>query len=742
MNNSNFLRLTLLPLSLLIACEGADGPQGPAGPAGNAGGSGQTGPTGPAGQNGLPGQNGQNGQNGTDGRSAIFTDPNLEVEVETASIAPDGRVLVTFRLSDGGGAPLDREGRFTKGTVSMSFVLSWLDVDASGRPLYYTAYTTRTQTAPGGATAEQASADRGGSFEELEPGRYRYTFGTRVTDDEHFDRTHTVAFWATRPMETGGTAVVNGTVHFVPNDPAATPVTREVADEAACDSCHGNLAAHGVARQQIGLCITCHSAQTVDPDTGNTVDFKVMIHKIHSGEHLPSVANGVPYVIIGHNQSEHDYSEVLYPQERNNCTKCHQGADAELWRTRPTAVACLSCHDDVMFSEPTANDPPWMRLHSGGVQPDDAMCNVCHAPTGSIAGVTDFHFVGRLALDAPHVELELTAADPTGPGLSPAIEFTARLDGAPLDILTTPLTTLRAIIAGPNSDFASFSQVTIQGGGASGTLTAIDAAAGRFRYIFPGTTTVPAGATGSWTVGLEGNITVDGIRHPAQSVTRAFAVTDQTASPRRKVVESDRCDNCHRDLAAHGGNRTDPNYCITCHNPMNTASTRSPRFEGVDIWIPTIDFKVMVHKIHAGEHLANGYVLGGFPTPSAGNPAGSPVDFGHVRFPNDLANCEACHEAGTYALPEFGRGLPSLFELRTCIEDPDADADAFCQNPFWVRTSTMTLPPATAACTGCHDTEATAVHAELNTAMGGREACANCHGSGSTWDVEVVHNPR
>jgi OmcA/MtrC family decaheme c-type cytochrome len=155
-----------------------------------------------------------------------------------------------------------------------------------------------------------------------------------------------------------------------------------------------------------------------------------------------------------------------------------------------------------------------------------------------------------------------------------------------------------------------------------------------------------------------------------------------------------------------------------------------------------VDFKVIIHKIHAGEHLQNGFILGGNPSPTPANPGGNPVDFSHIRFPNDLANCEACHMSGTYALPEYGRGLPSLFEFRECTEDPAADADDYCTNPFWVQTATMTLPPATAACTGCHDTETTAVHAELNTALGGREACANCHGPGSTWDVEVVHSRR
>ena len=708
----------------LVACEGPAGPAGVPGP---------TGPTGEVGTPGGAGDPGDPGPIGAPGRSPILTDANLVFEITDASIDGQGLATVTLSMTDGQGRPLDRQGLFTEGAVSASFVIAWLATDDDGQPLNYTAYTTREQTSPiTGITEIQAGSESDGMYEEREPGVYRYSFSTPVNVADEA-ATHMVAVYGTR-----GDAVANAEFLFRP-DGNAVVVTREVVTDAACNQCHQQLAIHGGRRRNIQLCITCHTPQSVDPDTGNTVDMKVMIHKIHMGADLPSVQAGTPYQIIGFRQSLHDYSNVLYPQNMARCTTCHEGADAELWRTRPDREACVACHDNISFEDPP---PDGLVLHSGGSQPEDAPCAVCHPASGSLAGITEMHARGLLDPTGPDVVLELVSIANTGPGQTPTIRFRVTVDGEPRDLLTEGLTTLRATFAGPNTDYAGYWQSVIQGGGASGSLVAVDASQGEFDYTVGAAATIPNDAAGSYTVGLEGYIQPSGLpRFAAVAPLLAFNVTPGTeVVARREIADNAKCNACHQDLALHGSQRKNVHYCATCHNANNPNDGRISRVEGSTVAIETVELGVMVHKIHAGESLSQQpYLLGAFPLPNPDNPVGNPIDFGEVRYPGRLANCQACHIDNTYGLPLSQDALPVRLETRICTETAGDDADAYCNDAFWMVSDVTMLPRETAVCTSCHDDLSTAAHAALNTTLDGGQACATCHGAGATWDVEVVH---
>jgi OmcA/MtrC family decaheme c-type cytochrome len=717
---------------ILVACEGPAGPAGPEGDPGAAG---------PPGENGEIGDPGPAGPPGEDGRTPWFTGPGVQVEVTNLTVAAN-QAVVAFKLKDGTGIALDRSGRLTEGAVSMSFVLGQLATDPAGAPEQYTAYTTRTQTAPDGTAAVQAAAETTGTFAtvDVEQGSYTYTFATPLTG---FDatRTQTVIAVATRSYQ-GVSSAGRGTRSVRPDGGAM--VTRDVTNQSACGTCHGSFAAHGGRYDAADQCIVCHTPQTSDPDTRNTVDFKVMVHKIHRGRDLPSVIAGTPYRIIGFGQSVHDFSTVAFPQVIERCVACHQGAQADQWKTRASEAACLACHDNVSLVQPP---PAGKVLHSGGPQQPGAPCTVCHPAQNGLAPVEAAHVVP--AYDRAHaLTVDILDVGPAVRGAPLTFTFQVKYDGVGRDLTAAPLNTLRALVTGPNTDHTTYwtvgtstnpwAQVTVQGSGATGTLAAIDATAGTYRYTFPATVIIPASATGSFTVAVEAAVNAAEPRYVAISPSKAFAVTDAAPVARRQIIDPAKCNGCHYDLTFHGGSRRGAAYCVSCHNPENANADRVARFEGSTVLAESVDFRVMIHKLHMGEELTQPYVLGGFPVATAANPAGTPHDFAEVRYPRDRRECTACHLPGTYTLPGRGRA-PSILQELTCSEDPAADADAYCTSPFWTVTRTYRLPQETSVCTSCHDAPWVAAHAEVNTTVLGVESCTTCHGPGSAYDVVTVH---
>ena len=727
------MRAAILASALILAaCEGPAGPQGPTGDPGLPGvpGMGEVGDPGPQ---GPPGE---------DGHDPWFTGPGVQVDVTGLTVAAN-QAVVSFRLRDGAGIALDRTGRLTQGAVAMGFVLGQLAVDAAGAPEQYTAYTTRTQTAPNGQSAVQGAAETNGTFTTVDvlAGSYTYRFATALTG---FDaaRTQTVIATASRTFE-GVAAVGRGTLSVRPDGGAM--VIRDVTNQAACGTCHGSLDGHGGRYTAADQCIVCHTGQSSDPDTGNTVDFRVMIHKLHRGGELPSVVAGTPYQIVGFNQSVHDFATVGFPQSIQRCQACHAGAQPDRWKTKASPESCLSCHDNVSMVQPP---PAGMVLHSGGPQQPGAPCTVCHPADVGLAPVGPAH--ADPSFDTQHaLTVDLLDIGPAVRGAPLTFTFRIEYDGVGRDLTAAPLNLLRALITGPNTDHVTYwtigtstnpwAQVTVQGSGATGTLTAIDAAAGTYRYTFPASVVIPPAATGSYTVAMEAAVNSAAPRYAAVSPSKAFAVTDAVAVARRQVIDPAKCNGCHYDLNFHGGSRRGAAYCVACHNPENANADRVARFEGSTVLAESVDFRVMIHKVHMGDQLTQPYVLGGFPTPTVANPAGTPTRFDELRYPRPRSECVACHLPGTSTLPAAAGRARSILQELTCTEDPAADTDSYCTGANWIVSQTFRIAPESSVCTSCHDQPWVAAHATVNTTVLGAEACTTCHGPGSAYDVATVH---
>ena len=465
-----------------------------------------------------------------------------------------------------------------------------------------------------------------------------------------------------------------------------------------------------------------------------------MVHKIHSGSSLPSVIGGTPYQIIGYMNSVNDFSTVVFPQNIARCTACHAGAQGDRWETAPSKLVCTSCHDTTSFVSPP---PAGMVLHSGGTQPDSAMCAVCHPSTGSLAGIADKHLTGLISPTATTVALTIQSITNTAPGQTPTMTFTAMVNGAPADLIGSPLTAITATIAGPTTDYATEWGSKVQGSGAAGTLGVVNAGTGTYSYVFPASAAIPPTATGSYSVALEGYLqpTSADPRYATVNPVLTFAVTDAAPQPRRTIVSLENCNGCHYSLAAHGGARTNPQYCVFCHNPAASDTAGAPRFQGsTNVLADTIDFRHFIHKVHAGDQLSEPYMIGGFPLPSVADPAGTQNNFAADRYPAPLTSCDACHTSKNWTLPLTASPAyaPSTSSLMSCSESVVSTAN-YCDSPFWTVTSTTQIQPQTSACTSCHDAPYTLAHAQLNTTAGGVEACATCHGPGMVEDVSLFH---
>ncbi len=655
-----------------------------------------------------------------------FVRPGLVIKINSAQIAADGTISVTYSVTDPKGLPLDITGVTTPGAVSLSYVAAVLPNDQT----QYSAYTTRQATGKASGTVNQAGADSGGAVTALNNGTYQYVFKTKAAAGFDKTATHTIGIYGNRNLTEFDLGINYGsaTFDFVPGGGAVTHVHDEI-KTASCNSCHDQLSAHGGSRRGVEMCVLCHTPQTVDPDTGNTVDLKVMVHKIHMGSSLPSVQAGTPYQIIGNANSVHDWSTVVYPADVRRCETCHsqtaKAAQATAYLLRPTRATCGACHDDVNFASGAK--------HAGGPQFDDKLCATCHIPQGEIdfdASIKGAHVVPTDSQMLSGLTVELTKVSKGNAGSTPVVDFTVK-DSAGNGVALSKLGTLSLTLAGPTSDYGytSFgSDVTTPGYVTESALAATCVSDGVCSYTFKHA--IPQKAFGTYSIGVEARRTEvllpnttkqQSVTYGANNKVVSFSVDGTLAQPRRTVVATSNCNQCHVSLSAHGGLRNQTEYCVLCHNPSNTDIARRPgAVVASDKAMPPqgINFNLLVHRIHSGENLLadnRPYIVVGF--------GGSHNDFSDVRYPamsptgaaGDRRNCAMCHVGGSE------QNLPTGLNP---VTDPQGPI-----NP---------ILPVASACTGCHVQIPTASHALVNTTSLG-ESCTVCHSSSSAYAVDKVH---
>ena len=279
-------------------------------------------------------------------------------------VVTNGLVTVDFSLQDKDGNPVTGQ--------TPSFAIAQLQEATTGEPTKWQSYINKEQTVgadgPGisGTTSSQGSVEKSsavGTLVDHGDGSYTYTYDVVLNDSYLYK---VVLNNITSPLPVTYNPALTHRVAIQlggHGDPAANLIydfrpaggivntTRKIVKVERCNDCHGELQAmHGGSKVDVDYCVVCHNPGSGDPNSGNSVDFTVMMHKLHSGKSLSSVAAGGEYAIWGYKDSKNDYSDLVLPMDMRNCRKCHDENDADTpdanqWQTIVTMEACRSCHD-------------------------------------------------------------------------------------------------------------------------------------------------------------------------------------------------------------------------------------------------------------------------------------------------------------------------------------------------------------------------------------------------------------
>ena len=699
----------------------------------------------------------------------------LNITITGASLGSTS--TADFKVTDQNGNGF--VGLASQGTLEVT--LAQLVPGSNGDPPEWLNYFNRKQTptpgvGPGTQPTINGATDSGGTLHDHGDGTYTYTFGTNITAvttpiPVSFDPTltHRIAIAirsSTLPQAS------NGIYTWQPSTGATTGIlTRDMVATASCNECHSHLAAHGGPRQDTRMCVTCHQPGKAEANSGNSLAFETMIHKIHRGANLPSVEAGAPYVIYGYRNSVNDYSDVIWPQDVRNCTKCHNPdntatPDAHLFTDKPTMAACGACHDDVNFA--TGDN------HPGGVQTDNSQCTICHSTNGFAGSVAQAHIIpGKVA--AQSYKWNILGITNTAPGMKPTVKFsvTNPLDSdRPYDIKTEKAFTagggaarVNIDIGWDNFDYTNDGSGVVPAQAVSfNALTATPNGDGTYTITSP--TAIPVNTIGSGSVAIEGHPAGDydgdgkyTDRVPVKSEVAYFPITDSVAQPRRVVVQTSNCQKCHGQndgLSLHGNNRTDnTQVCVICHNPNLTDLAQRPADpdstpNGVNnaavdgLEQRGINFPRLIHSIHSADFRTTSFTVYGF--------GGRPNNFDDVGYPGILSNCTQCHATGTYRVPLQPGLLGTTVDTHATQVATESGGKTISPIMALANGSLFSrISPTAAVCSTCHDDIYSKAHmaqnggsfytlqVDIDGSYGTTEACAVCHKPGAIADIDVVH---
>jgi OmcA/MtrC family decaheme c-type cytochrome len=280
--------------------------------------------------------------------------------VSVTNVGPGKKPVVTFKLQNGDGTPVDPGYFKVAANGTLNILLGGNTADYGGDPALVNGQPFReaAQTATYNATDGTAVYTFTNAIPATATGTWTFSIETR--------RAYTL-----NPAPVKGPTTLN---EGAPNQPFSVAVTgtsvvprRTVVQLAKCNVCHADLYvlfSHGNQRITIEHCVICHNPTADDRPfrpaaqaPAESVSFARMIHRIHSGNQLDQ-----DYSIYGFGGSLSTFNDVGYPGDRRNCLACHANAASytlplpitnqpvitmrDFFSPRgSTTSACTGCHD-------------------------------------------------------------------------------------------------------------------------------------------------------------------------------------------------------------------------------------------------------------------------------------------------------------------------------------------------------------------------------------------------------------
>jgi OmcA/MtrC family decaheme c-type cytochrome len=580
---------------------------------------------------------------------------------------------------------------------------------------------------------------------------------------------------------------VNLVYDFIPvtgKPVTGTNTQREVVAVQNCNSCHTRFTTfHGGSRVETQYCVVCHTdqrkygqaeaARTATGYSGMTYridgaavgDFTSLIHGIHQGKELTKTGYNYANVLFN------DIGYSMLGGGQKMCSVCHSNvAQAENWNTKPSILACGSCHDQADFAKgdnhpagaaadndcarchtpaeiKTTHQTQNVTAHNPVVAP--GLVNFTYEIKSAAASATDVKVVFKIAADGKPV----TFVAPATPMANPLVGFT----GSPSFLLAYAMpqdgvngSTIKLIdYNNLGSGAANFQPISVSianlldtaNAATMGSLSGPDAN-GSYTATIVNKKMFPTGAK-LRSVSLQGyfsQITAPGTekapigRHTV-SVVKPVAGDDV----RRKVVDSAKCASCHEWFEGHGGNRVyEVQVCVTCHVPGLTTSGRGisdaalETYRAASLFTPADTASLQLMGITVPNPVAPGSKFAlAFPQTTnnfkdmihgihAGKDRADPIQIvrdrtpgaitivsgAKIGFPGILSDCQSCHTYNGYS------GAPSNAFATREIADNGAIVDppsAKASLATANATDKMTTP-FTASCVSCHDSTAAQVH--------------------------------